>query len=264
MRIRKWLLLFLFVVFVEAHSTYPQDTFYSDGTLRRIRVPILMYHYISPLPEDADDVRIDLTVEPDLFREHLQYLHDNSYQTISLYDLNAALLMGTPLPDKPVILTFDDSYSDHYTYVYPLLRDFDFTGTFFVITGLVDAGAPGYLDWTQVQEMAEAGMSMEPHTKSHQSLTERDYDFLVYEMLGSRESLAGHTGQGTHMFSYPAGRYDDATLAVAGQLGIWRAVTTEAGMLHTTDNMLEMPRVRVHGGTNAAGLAYLLKGDWLN
>jgi peptidoglycan/xylan/chitin deacetylase (PgdA/CDA1 family) len=234
-----------------------------DGTLRRIRVPILMYHYISPLPEEADEIRQDLTIEPDLFRAHLQYLHDNGYGPISLYDLHRALLTGARLPAKPVILTFDDGYIDHYTYVFPMLQAYDFSATFFVITGLVDAGHPDYLSWEQVVEMAEAGMDMEPHTKTHQALHERSHDFLIYEMLGSRESLAAHTGVEPYMFSYPAGRYDEATLQVGQALNIWRAVTTEAGMLHTTDNRLEVARVRVHGGTSPAGLGYLLGGAWL-
>ncbi len=234
-----------------------------DGTLRRIRVPILMYHYISELPEDADDVREDLTVSPELFQEHVAYLQREGYHTISLYDLDAALSTGAALPDKPVILTFDDGYSDHYEHVFPMLHEAGFTATFFVITGLVDANQPGYLTWPQVEEMAVAGMQMEPHTKNHPSLNERDYDFLVYEMLGSRESLSAHTGQRAAMFSYPAGRYDGATLAVGHEMNIWRAVTTQPGMLHTTDNRLEVDRVRVHGATNATGLAYLLEGAWL-
>ncbi len=235
----------------------------SDGTLRRIRVPILMYHYVSPLPEDADDIRTDLTVEPELFAGHLQYLKDEGYSTISLYALHDALLTGSSLPDKPVVLTFDDGYLDHYTYVFPLLQAYDFTGTFFVITGLLDANHPQYITWEQVQEMAAAGMSMEGHTKTHRELDGRDYDFLIYEILGSQQSLAAHTGQTPQMFSYPAGRYDAETLRVAGEVGLWRAVTTQPGMMHTTDNWLEVARVRVHGATNISGLAYLLRGTWL-
>ena len=112
--------------------------------------------------------------------------------------------------------------------------------------------------------MAAAGMHMEPHTKHHPALNDRSHDFLVYEMLGSRESLTAHTSQPAAMFSYPAGRYDALTLEVAQGLGIQRAVTTQPGLFHTTDNRLELPRVRVHGGTNAAGLAYLLGGAWLD
>lgn len=222
-----------------------------------------MYHYVSPLPEEADDIRIDLTIEPPLFRAHMQYLKEAGYQTISLADLDNALLHGTSLPLKPIILTFDDGYVDHYATVFPLLKEYGFSGTFFVITGRADENNPDYLNWAQITEMAEAGMLVESHTKNHADLRDRDRDFLVYEMLGSFESLAAHLGHPTQMFSYPAGQYDDLTLQIASELAIQRAVTTQPGMFHTTDNRLEMPRVRVHGGTTAAGLEYLLHGDWL-
>lgn len=230
-----------------------------DGTLRRIHVPILMYHRVSELPPDADVYRVDLTVVPEVFRAHMQYLYDEGYHTISLYQLNEALLHGTPLPTKPVILTFDDGYSEHYTTVFPTLEEFEFNGTFFVITGYADVNNPEYLNWSQIREMSDAGMSMEPHTKSHLGLVGRDNDFLTYEVLGSFESMAAHTGQMPRMFAYPGGDYDDAALEMLESLYCWRAVTTQRGALHTTDNYLEVPRVRVSGDTGVVGLAYLLQ-----
>jgi peptidoglycan/xylan/chitin deacetylase (PgdA/CDA1 family) len=253
-----------FASYAQSEKTTDEDVLsYGDGTLRRIRVPILMYHYISPLPPDADPYRIDLTVQPGIFREHLSYLKEHEYQTISMYDLHEALLQGSPLPTNPVILTFDDGYIDHYTHVLPALREYGFTATFFIITGRADANDPDYLTWEQIKEMADAGMSMESHTKNHPDLRGRSYDFLIYELLGSYESLKAHTGQSPRMFAYPVGRYDDATLEAMRNIPYWRAVTTQAGMSHTTDNYLEMPRVRVHGDTSAAGLGYLLGGSWL-
>jgi peptidoglycan/xylan/chitin deacetylase (PgdA/CDA1 family) len=258
-------ILVLLSILVPARDTMTQaslgSTLAGDGTLRRIRVPILMYHYISALPADADQYRIDLTVEPGLFQAHVQYLREQGYQTISLYQLDEALLKGTSLPPKPVILTFDDGYADHYEQVFPTLQDASFTGTFFVITARADANDPAYLNWIQIGEMAEAGMSMESHTKNHVDLRNRDYDYLVYELLGSLESLDAHTGRTTHMFSYPGGQYDEYTLQVIGQLPVWRAVNTQNGVVHTTDNRLELPRVRVHGGTRVSGLASLLEGN---
>ena len=117
--------------------------------------------------------------------------------------------------------------------------------------------------WDQIDEMAQAGMSMEPHTKSHLSLSGRDRDFLIYEMLGSQESLRAHTGGEARMLSYPAGEYDAQTLEIARDLGVWLAVTTEPGMDQVTDRRLELPRVRVSGDTGVPGLAYLLRGSWL-
>ncbi|MBI5669275.1 MAG: polysaccharide deacetylase family protein [Chloroflexi bacterium] len=230
-----------------------------DGTLRRMRVPILMYHYVSDLPPDADQYRRELTITPDLFLAHLAYLKEQGYETISLYQLDEALLNGAPLPAKPVILTFDDGYIDHYVNVFPALQTYGFTATFFIITALADANRSDYLNWGQIREMAIAGMSMESHTKDHVDLRGRDYNFLVYQLLGSLESLNAYTGQMPHMLSYPIGHYDTMTLTVARQLPIWRAVTTARGVWHTTDNRLEVPRLRVHGGTGPGGLAALLR-----
>ncbi|MBN8617280.1 MAG: polysaccharide deacetylase family protein [Anaerolineae bacterium] len=230
-----------------------------DGTLRRIFVPILMYHYVSELPEDADEVRTDLTVTPDMFRAHMRYLSEQGYETVSLYELNDALAYGKALPAKPVILTFDDGYIDHYTNVFPILEAQGYTGTFFIITSRADAQDPAYMTWEQISEMSGTGMSMESHTKTHPDLRERSRDFLIYEILGSYESLKAFTGVSNHMFAYPVGRYDAMTLQIVGELPIWRAVTTQSGALQTTDNRLEMPRMRIHGTTTVGGLAGLLR-----
>lgn len=231
-----------------------------DGTLRRIHAPILMYHYVGSLPPDWDAVRRDLTVSPALFRAHMEYLFYNGYTPISFYDLHDALMTGRALPAKPVILTFDDGYTDHYANALPILREFGFTATFFIITAAADENRPDHLTWPQIIEMADAGMSMEAHTKNHVELDGRTYDELIYEMLGSMESLGHYTRRQPHMFSYPVGRYDDLTLQVAAQLPIWRAVTTEPGTLHTTDNALTMTRMRIHEDTSVAALASILNG----
>jgi peptidoglycan/xylan/chitin deacetylase (PgdA/CDA1 family) len=255
--------LFTFTVFtnlvlLQAQATVKPRAIVGDGTLRRIQIPILMYHYVSPLPQDADNIRIDLTIEPDIFRSHMDYLKQEGYVSISLYEMHKALINGTSLPNKPIILTFDDGHIDHYTNVLPILQEFDFIGTFFVITGRTDAGDPNYMSWSQIHEMELAGMNMESHTKSHFDLRERSYDYLVYEVLGSIESLAVHTGKEPHMFSYPSGRYDTNTLNILRTLPVWRAVTTQHGTLHTTDNNLELPRLRISGNMSVSGLAHLL------
>jgi peptidoglycan/xylan/chitin deacetylase (PgdA/CDA1 family) len=230
----------------------------NDGTLRRIRVPILMYHYVSLPPANADDLRIELSLDPALFAEHITYLRDNNFQAISLYEISVALRFGHPLPPKPVVLTFDDGHLDHYTHVFPVLRANDFAGTFFVITAYADRRTPGHLTWEHINEMATAGMHIEPHTKNHFDLRNRDRDLLVYEILGSVESIAGHLGRQPVGFAYPAGQYDEAALAVMRQTPLKAAVTTRHGALLTSTEMLEMPRLRVTSGMSAVGLAHLL------
>lgn len=232
-----------------------------DGTLRRIRVPILMYHYVRPLSPDDDPIKRGLTVEPGLFRAHLNYLKEHGYFTISLYELDQALSDGRELPRQPVVLTFDDGYIDHYETVFPELREHGFVGVFFVITGLADTNRQGYLNWSQIQEMATARMSMEPHTKNHAELSGQSYDEIVYEVLGSIESLETYTGSRPHLFAYPFGRYNSIVMGVVGQTDVWRAVTTQSGSWHTTDNRLEMTRLRIVGNLGVSGLAALLGND---
>lgn len=230
----------------------------SDGTLRRIYVPILMYHYVSDLPPNADEYRVELTVEPHIFRAHLQYLRESGFSSISLYELDAALLNGTPLPTNPVILTFDDGHIDHYTQVFPLLKEFGFTATFFIITNFADHNTPNYLNWQQITEMSAAGMSMEAHTKSHQDLRSRDRNYLIYEIIGSVESLYAHTAFYPRMLAYPGGKYDPAVLNLVNELPLWRALTTENSAYHTTTNYFEMSRVRVSGNTGVTAFQYLM------
>jgi peptidoglycan/xylan/chitin deacetylase (PgdA/CDA1 family) len=107
--------------------------------------------------------------------------------------------------------------------------------------------------------MAQAGMSMESHTRDHPGLDGRDYDFLVYQLLGAQESLEHYTGKQPHMFCYPSGHYDDLVLTVLRTMPVWRAVTTQPGAFHTTDNRLEMPRLRITNDTGVLGLAMLLE-----
>ncbi len=250
------ILLLTFLPTTSASDTLDQPW---DGTLRRIRVPILMYHYVSDLPHDADDIRKGLTVIPPLFQSHMQYLKDAGFTTISLYDLNAALTLGTPLPPKPIVLTFDDGYRDAYINVFPILQQYGFTGTFFIITARADANDPVYVSWQQIKEMSDAGMSMEPHTKDHLDLRERDHDFLIYQMQGSIESLAAFTGHNPRMFSYPVGHYDAAVLTVTDELNLSIAVSTANGVLQTTSGRHYLPRVRVLGNMSVAALASVLR-----
>lgn len=233
-----------------------------DETRRRIRVPILMYHYISVPPPDADIYRLDLSVTPEQLAGQLSWLTDNGYTTITLDDLLAALTTGAPLPPRPVILTFDDGYADAYENAFPLLRRFDMTGTFFVVTDWLDTARPGYLTWAQAREMAAAGMVIASHSRTHPDLTDGcDTDCLVYQILGSVETIEAEIGVRPRFFCYPGGRYDAAVQAVLEAVGIELAVTTRAGTLHTSDALLELPRVRVRGTTLIGELAWMVS-EW--
>ena len=128
-----------------APTTTPEPQPTPDGVVRRIRVPILMYHYLSAPPPGADAVRRSLSVSPETFAEHLRYLKEAGYETISLADLALALQIGHPLPERPIVITFDDGYRDNYTQAFPLLRAQGYTATFFLVTGPIDEGNEDYM-----------------------------------------------------------------------------------------------------------------------
>ena len=228
-----------------------------EHTRRRVRVPILMYHYVSVPPEDADIYRRDLSVTPDQFADQLAWLRDNGYSAITLDDLFDALEVGAPLPPHPVVLTFDDGYADAFTNAFRLLKRFGLRGTFFVVTGWIDANTPGYLTWDQARAMAAAGMSIQSHSQTHPDLTDGcDYDCLVYQILGSVQTIEAEIGIRPRFFCYPSGRYDDAVLEILPQVGIEAAVTTVGGTRHVNERPLELARLRVRGTTTLEDFAW--------
>lgn len=214
-----------------------------------------MYHYISAPPSNADAIRLDLSVPPDRFEAHLAYLRQAGYQTVTMQQLVYALSGQATLPAKPILLTFDDGYRDNYTNAFPLLRQYGYTGVFYIFTYPLDVGDPTYLSWDMVIEMHRAGMEFGSHTYRHSDLRGRDVDFLVYEIVGSKEAIEQHIGEPVRFFSYPAGRYDDLTIKVLDSAHFWSAVTTAWGIEQSYRNRFEMPRIRVRGSDTAENLA---------
>ncbi len=233
-----------------------------DGWIRQTRAPILMYHYVSVPPAGSNVYRQDLSVTPDLFRSHLQALDDAGYTTISMYELVRHLNQGTPLPEKPVILTFDDGYRDNYENALPLLQEFGKTAMFFVVTDYIDAGNPLYLSWDMAREMQAGGMHIESHGRNHASLRNRNDDYLVWQALGSAETIEYELGVRPRFITYPFGHFDSNTIRIFESAGFWGGVTINAGATHSTDNPYQLKRVRVRGTTTAAELLYLLELDW--
>lgn len=231
-----------------------------------------MYHYLSEPPPGADRYRRDLSVSPALFEQHLDYLRASGYQTISLYDLLYHLTLGWPLPERPVILTFDDGYRDNYVNAFPLLKSHDYSATFFVVTELVTRATAGmkepngyqyaaaYVTWDQLREMAAAGMHVECHARVHEDLTRNDSDRLTWQVLGCREMIEAELGQRPRFVSYPSGIYDDRVQALFASDNYWGGITTRQDDVHTTDGMFEIRRIRVRATTDVERLADLL--DW--
>lgn len=218
-----------------------------DGTSRELIVPVLMYHHIGDPGPDADAIRRDLSVSPANFESQLRYLIEHGYESISLEILVMHLQAGQPLPAKPVVLTFDDGFRDQYSNAYPLLQKYGFVGTFFVITFFADQNRPEYLSWSEVELLHAGGMEIGSHSYTHPSLSGKTFDYIVWQVLGSKEAIEARTHEPVRFFSYPSGQYDELAMQVLRSAGYWAAVTVEPGSLQSSERSFELRRVRVRG-----------------
>jgi peptidoglycan/xylan/chitin deacetylase (PgdA/CDA1 family) len=219
----------------------------AEAHLRVVTAPILMYHYVEPWPPGPDELRQGLTVRPEDFAAQMAYLHAQGYASVSLYDLVEALAVGKPLPEKPVIITFDDGYRSLMDFALPELQRYGYTATVFVITQLMDEGFPQYLTWEQAQSLYALGWKVEPHTKTHDQLGGRGRDFQLYQMLGSLQTVEARMGVTPRFIAYPSGAYDDLSVELAKELHLWGAATVNYARVHTYSSLHEMGRVRVSG-----------------
>jgi peptidoglycan/xylan/chitin deacetylase (PgdA/CDA1 family) len=206
-----------------------------------------MYHHIAVAAPGADAIRRDLSVSPANFEAQLRYLVEHGYEPITLEALIMHLQLGSELPPKPVVLTFDDGFKDHYTNAYPLLEKYGFFGTFFVISGFVDEGRPEHMSWSEIELLHAAGMEIGSHTYTHPSLAGKSFDYIVWQVLGSKEAIEARTQEPVRFFSYPSGQYDQQVVDVLQSAGYWGAVTVEAGSLQTSERPFELKRIRVRG-----------------
>jgi len=168
---------------------------------RAHKLPILMYHNVGPLPP-ADP--FCLTVGPDQFERQICYLVSHGYQTICPSDWLAARREGTPLPERPVLLTFDDGYADLAHHAFPVLRRHGLKAAAYVVTrrlGLTNTwdevvGRPTMrlMAADQVCEFAGQGIEFGSHTRTHPRLTSLSEQRLNEEIEGSRDDLRGLLG----------------------------------------------------------------------
>lgn len=219
----------------------------------RIKVPILMYHYIRINPDPKDTIGFNLSVTPRNFEAQVAYLTEAGYRAVSMEQLVGYFEQGAPLPPKPIVLSFDDGYQDFYTEAYPVLKKYGQTGTSFVITGLV--GKWGYLTADEIAEMAADGIEFGGHTASHLDMKRMSSAQAQYEVNASKQALDSWTGKTSIAFCYPAGSYNRAAIDFVKAAGYHAAVTTDFGMWHRASDLFTLKRVRMSGSTTVASLA---------
>ena len=124
-----------------------------------------------------------------------------------------------------------------------------------MLSGFVDEGNPRYMSWDELRALSEAGMEIGVHSRDHPDLRGKSLDYLIWQILGPKESIEDHVGVTPRFFSYPSGQYDEQVIQVLRSTGFWGAVTIEQGVTQSSDRPFQLERIRVRGWYTADDLA---------
>jgi peptidoglycan/xylan/chitin deacetylase (PgdA/CDA1 family) len=224
-----------------------------------------MYHEIAEPSETASR----LAVPPAAFAAQVAELHAEGFKTVTAAELAAVLADGSrQLPDRAVVLTFDDGYEDFHSRAIPLLDRYGFTATVFVTTGWVqDAGPlpagrrPGrMLSWTQIAEAADAGIEIAAHSHLHPQLDQLPGRLLREELHSSKARLEDRLGSPVVGLAYPFGYYNARVRQEADVLGHDYACAVRNVIMSARPDLLALPRLTVRRSTRMPTFQQIIRG----
>lgn len=223
-----------------------------------ISVPILMYHHVGPLPSDADPMRVDLTVSPHGFALQVEWLADHGYTSVTLQDVYLATQKKLTLPPKPVVFTFDDGYADVFAFAVPVLQKHGMVGSFAIVPSFL--GTPDYGTWADVSMAKQLGMEIVSHTENHFDGASPKFDatYIQQNLQQSLQELEANLGPVPRILVYPYGHFTPQYIAAAEHVGFVMALTTHFGTAINPDDLMHVPRVRVHGEETLEKFAEIL------
>ncbi len=169
------------------------------------RLPILMYHKVRPGTADS------LTVPIDVFRRQLEVLAQRGYESISFADLIEHETQGRPLPEKPVLLTFDDAYADFLDHPLSVMKDLGFRATVFLPVGHVggenawDGGGEAIMNWDDVRSVSGEGIEFGLHSWNHDKYTDLEPDEIEEDLRRCLDRLASESVPHVPVLAYPYG-----------------------------------------------------------
>jgi len=209
-----------------------------------LHVPILIYHSVAPHGSNQTSIQRYFDVAPESFQKQLQYLKDNGYTIIALDFLADALEQNILLPPKSIVLTFDDGWENQFKYAYPLLKEYNYTATFFIVTRAIDGEL--FLTWDEVKTMDENGMEIGAHTRTHPYLVGiTDPVTLRQEIIGGKSVIENRIGRPIHLFAYPYGYYNDQVIEIVKEAGFKAARGAYYGTYNSLEEIYKLKGVEV-------------------
>jgi peptidoglycan/xylan/chitin deacetylase (PgdA/CDA1 family) len=238
-------------------------------------VPILMYHGIET-PSDGRSPYYETRTSPKVFASHMKFLRENEYVAV---DLEEALQMMVLQHSgrKLVAITFDDGYRSLYTHAYPILMEYGFYATVFLVSGLVRDehfryNGNEYMTWAEARELRANGIRIGSHTVSHPALLGVSEATIEYEIGVSKQVIEDQIGEPVRAFSYPfAFPEQDAKFTfrlreLLHSYGYVCGVSTIIGTANSHHDFFFLPRIPVNTYDDIALLKAKLEGgyNWLH
>lgn len=228
-------------------------------------ISILMYHQVGHFPSPASHRAGYCHVRR--FAAQMGYLRRFGYSVISLDEAVAGLFEGTPLPGRPVVLTFDDGYANFAEHAAPILRRHRFPATVFLVAERIGRPAEWLGDGQVKAPLMDVGtirallgqdIDFGSHTLTHPRLSQLDAAAQEREIRDSRSRLEDLLGRPVRHFCYPYGDYDAHSRDLVAAAGYASGLTCIRGAGNRADNRWEIPRKAISYGDNLVGYFWKL------
>lgn len=203
---------------------------------------VLEYHHIS------DKTPKSTSISPERFNAQMDYLAENGFKVVSLSELVNSLRDGKTLPDKTVAISFDDSYATVYHSAYPILKKRGWPFTFFVNTDAVGKSSL-FVNWDQLREMSQNGVTIANHTSTHHHLVRLQPDEnrhawrvrIARDINEAQKKITKEIGSAPLFMAYPFGEYDTQVQDLVKKLG-YVAFGQQSGALYSEGDLQALPR----------------------
>ena len=199
-----------------ARTVYGPDVRQEMARLQRVKeispeipsITALCYHEVTPDRENDC-----MNVKPEVFRRHIREFKEAGYTFIHVGDLQKYAAGSASLPEKALLISFDDGYADNYKYAFPVLQEEQVPATFFVVSSSV--GKNNRMTAGQLREMLAKGMKIGSHTVNHEDLTGMSTQEVDFELRTSKEALEKILGEPVCALAYPTGKVNKEILEKA-------------------------------------------------
>lgn len=227
--------------------------------LQKKQVPILCYHQIRDWRPTDSKTSMEYIVPPAAFAAQMKMLADSGYHTITPDQLYLYLTTGARLPEKPIMLTFDDTDLDQYTVAYPEMKRYGFKGVFFIMT--VSLGRPHYMSRDMVKSLSDEGNVIGSHTWDHHNVKKYAGNDWMIQLDKPTKQLETITGRPIRYFAYPFGLWNKAAFPELKKRGFVAAFQLNE-KLDQEDPLYSLRRIIVPGSWKGAVLNNWIHRDF--